>query len=49
MIYIVCKCGYEVDVEDVEPTVGGFVEPFRVCPRCGCVGLWTLAVGAAHD
>jgi len=49
MIFIICKCGYEVDVEDVEPTVGGFVEPFRVCPRCGCVGLWTLGVGAGHD
>lgn len=49
MIYILCKCGYEVGVEDVEPTVGGFVEPSRACPRCGRIGLWRLATETSHD
>jgi len=54
MISIICKCGYEVDVDDVEPTVGrfvdgGFVEPLRACPRCKRIGLWTLATDADDD
>jgi len=49
MIFIICKCGYEVGVDSVEPTVGGFVEPSRVCPRCGRIGLWTLATDVDHD
>jgi len=49
MIFIICKCGYELDVDDVELTLGRFVEPTRVCPRCKRIGLWTLATDADDD
>ena len=49
MIYILCKCGYEVGVEKVELTDGGFVELSRICPRCKRIGLWTLATDVDDD